>query len=152
MSISHSLLERLQKQILPRFERNHRDRCGHINIWLRDRYLYAIPDSDLQEMSTKDEGRQVAFYVWCYIEVAFFTSTFFTAGIFTLCRSFAKMTFSIQTPLTNDENINVDFLEVESLFLDLLNLTTAPLLINLQLYWFCYNRFEDSPYAPDALE
>ena len=123
-----------------------------INIWLRDRYLYGTSNSDLQEMITKDKSRQAAFYVWCYIEVAYFTSTFLTAGIFTLCRTFAKATFSIQSPLTNEENINVDFLEVESLFLDLLNLTTAPLLINLQLYGFCYNRFEDSPYAPDALE
>ena len=102
-----------------------------INIWLRDRYLYNVPDIDLREMVTKDQGRQVAFYVWCYIEVAYFTSTFLTAGIFTLSRTFAKMSLSCQSPLTDFKNMNVDFLEVESLFLDLLNLTTAPLLMNL---------------------
>ena len=123
-----------------------------MNIWLRDSFLFDVSNDDLQEMVTKDDSRQFAFYVWCYIEVAYFNSTWLSAGIFTLCRTFAKMPLALQTGLMSDGNINLDFLEVESLFLDLLNLTVAPLLINLQLYWFCYNRVEDSPYSPDAFE
>ena len=99
-----------------------------LNVWLRISVLY---DDEETEMATKGDNQLVTYYIWCYIEVAFFTTTFVSASIFTLFRACFKMPIQIQALVTKSDNINVDFLEVESLFLDLLNMITAPVLINL---------------------
>jgi hypothetical protein len=54
-----------------------------VTILLCQRWIYVDLEAEL-ELKTK---KQIDWYVWCWIELAFFYSTMFGAAIFTMIRS-----------------------------------------------------------------
>ena len=111
-------------------------------ILLCQRWVYV----DLDVLELKDK-KQTEWYVWCGIEIAFFYSTMFGAAIFTLVRSFCPVAFQIQGPLLDTSNEHVDFLDVESLVIDLFNMVAAPCIISIIINTHCYCHLSGELYT-----
>ncbi len=88
------------------------------------------------ELETKEQRE---WYVWCWIELAFFYSTMIGAAIITLIRSWFPVALRIESPLLVVENEQVDFLDVESLMIDLFNMITAPFIISIMINFHGYD-------------
>jgi len=115
-------------------------------VLLCHRWVYNLDedvDFDYNEMSEK----QKAWYVWCWIEVAFFYSTIIGAALFTFIRSWFPVIMRVQGNLLIDDVEHTDFLDVESLMIDLFNMISAPFIISLMLGQLCYGHFEGDLYS-----
>ena len=133
---------------------------GHVTLWMMltvvimvllcQRWVYV--DLDILELKNK---RQTEWYVWCGIEIAYFYSTMIGAAIFTFVRSWFPMALRVQGPLLVETNEHVDFLDVESLVIDMFNMVAAPFIISIIITTHCYINLSDvlytlSPYQEAA--
>ena len=119
-------------------------------VLLCQRWLYNHDedvDFDYNEMSDK----QKAWYVWCWIEVSFFYSTIIGAALLTFIRSWFPMIMRVQGHLLVDDNEHTDFLDVESLIIDLFNMIAAPFIISIMLGELCYGNFKGDLYRTSNL-
>ena len=130
---------------------------GNITLWMMfavitqvllcQRWIYNYDDdTDYNQMNS----RQKAWHVWCWVEVAYFYSTIIGAALFTLIRSWFPMIMRIQGPLLVDDVENSDFLDVESLMIDLFNMIAAPFIISLMLGQLCYDNFDGNLYSTSS--
>ena len=84
--------------------------------------------------------------MWCWIEVVLFYSMIVSGSIFTFARSFTKLPITIQGNTLRGKNVNHDFLEVESLLIELFSMIAAPFLMSLMLNHMCFYAFTDARY------
>lgn len=130
---------------------------GNITIWMMltvvviillcQRWIYI--DLDVLGLKTKEQRE---WYVWCWIELAFFYSTMIGAAILTLVRSWFPLTLRVESPLLVAENEHVDFLDVESLTIDLFNMIAAPLIISIMISSQCYVNLSGDLYTMSAYQ
>ncbi len=111
-------------------------------ILLCQRWIYI--DLEVLGLETKEQRE---WYVWCWIELAFFYSTMIGAAILTLIRSWFPMTLRVESPLLVADNEHVDFLDVESLMIDLFNMISAPFIISIMISTQCYVNLSGDLYT-----
>lgn len=114
-------------------------------ILLCQRWIYI--DLEVLGLETK---RQREWYVWCWIELAFFYSTMIGGAILTLIRSWFPLTLRVESPLLVPENEQVDFVDIESLMIDLFNMISAPFIISIIIGTQCYVNMSGDLYTMSA--
>ena len=116
-------------------------------ILLCQRWIYI--DLEVLVLETKNQRE---WYVWCWIELAFFYSTIIGAAILTFIRSWFPIALRIEPPLLVADNEHVDFLDVESLTIDLFNMIAAPFIISIMIGTHCYVNLSGDLYTMSSYQ